>query len=94
MYGLSKNVAKLATGLIVYVTNKPENHLTFLETNKFEKLIIPICHFYILLEENNLNTPFGECMNIINNDDFKFIKNSVDLDENLFSTNNIMKNNK
>ena len=90
IYGLSKKVDKLTTGLIVYITNNPENHILLLETDKFEKLIIPVCHFYIILEDSNLNTPFGDCINIINNEKFKFIKNSIDLDIHLFSTDRII----
>jgi hypothetical protein len=90
MYGLSENCSNLETGLLVYITNDPKNQIILLESNKFEKLIIPTCQFYIVFEPSNINTPFGDCVNKINNTDFKFLKNSIDLDFNLFSTNRIL----
>ena len=91
IYGLSEYNEQLKTGLIIYVTNNPKLFPTFLETNKFEKLIIPVCHFFIILENNTITTPFGNCMNLITDNEFKFIKNSEILDKELFSVKNFLK---
>ncbi len=90
LYKLSDELKTINLGLIIYITNTPKNHLTFLITDKFEKLIIPVCNFYIILENQNLNTPFGQAINLINDTKFKFIKNSRELDENLFSLKKIL----
>jgi hypothetical protein len=82
----SKDLKIMNLGLIVYVTNKPKNHPTFISTNKFEKLIIPMCHFYLILEDKNVNTIFGQAVNLINDFEFKLIKNCEILDEELFSS--------
>jgi hypothetical protein len=91
IYGLSEYNEQLKTGLIIYITNNPKSFPTFLESNKFEKLIIPVCQFFIMLENNTVTNPFGNCMNNITDDEFKFIKNSEILDKELFSVKNILK---
>ena len=90
LYGISNSINSLKTGLIVCITNNPKNHPTSLSTNKFEKLIIPMCHFYIILECKNINTPFGNAINLIPDKEFKFIKNSVELDEKLLTIKNFI----
>lgn len=70
----------LKTGLIIYITNKPKLFPTILETNQFDKLIIPCCNFLIILEDKDLITPFGNCTNLISDSEFKLIQNSSILD--------------
>lgn len=91
IYGLSEYNEQLKTGLIIYITNSPKLFPTFLESNKFEKLIIPVCNFIIILEYDNLLTPFGTAINLVSDEEFKFLKNSEILDENLFSVQNFLK---
>lgn len=83
--------SELNTSLIVYITNNPNMFPTLLETNIFDKLIIPVCNFFIILEKDNtFITPFGNCQNNLFDKEFKFIKNSKELDEKLFSIKNLM----
>ena len=81
LYQPSNNSEDLKCGLIVYVTNNPKKFPTIMETNLFNKLIIPCCHFFIVLEENKTETPFGNCINLVSDPEFKFLKNSIELDE-------------
>lgn len=90
LHGCPQDLKIINLGLIVYVTNKPKSHPSFLTTNKFTKLIIPVCHFYLILEDENSNTIFGQAMNLINDLEFKLIKNSNEYDEKFFSTKKII----
>ena len=91
MNGNNSQFSELNTSLIVYITNNSKMFPTLLETNKFDKLIIPVCNFFIILEnDNTFITPFGNCHNNLFDREFKFIKNSEELDENLFSIKNLM----
>lgn len=85
IYNSSTTDSYLTTGLIVYVTNNTKSYSTMLETDKFEKLIIPVCNFVIILECTDNKTLFGDSMNYITDKKFKFIKNSALLDKYVFN---------
>lgn len=80
MFGATEKTAELKTGILVYVTNNPKLHPTFMETDKFDKLIIPTCNFIILLECSGEETLFGNAMNYIKDTEFSFIKNSQEME--------------
>jgi len=84
MNGVCDKIINLKTGIIVCVTNNPKLQPTFMETNLFEKLIIPMCNFVIVFESSNGETVFGKSMNYISDSEFKFIKNSEEM-ESVFS---------
>jgi hypothetical protein len=75
-----ENKIELDTKLIVYITDNPKNFPCLLSTNLFKNFLIPCCNFYIILD-NNINTPFGSLVNKINDNEFKFIRNSKKLDK-------------
>lgn len=91
MFGVSDQTFGLETGIIVYVTNKQDLHPALMETNSFEKLIIPMCNFIVVLECSGKETLFGNAMNYIKDSDFRFIKNSEEM-ESVFSVFNNINN--
>ena len=81
------DISNLHTGLIVCVTDDPKRFPAKLTTNIFLNTIIPICHFFIIVDSGKKKTPFGNGINLINDKEFKFIKNSCLLDSQLLIEN-------
>lgn len=83
----SHDISNLNTGLFVCVTDDQKKFPAKLITNMFENAIIPVCHFFIIVDSGKKKTPFGNGINLINDKEFKFIKNSSLLDSQLLIEN-------